>query len=145
MKLCAVCLRNSFVSRTNYVLRPNILCAWKAADPATARPRNPGACCAGRALRRSWPQRPRSACGHLGAATWGGAKVEIDLEVTLGLCDQMTVSQRLRPLVFGGPNYAEQRKAIVAAGERMPGQDRRSGPQPRKAERQVSLEALYPT
>lgn len=85
------------------------------------------------------------AFGRNGAATWGGAKVEIDLEVTLGLCDQMTVSQRLRPLVFGGPNYAEQQKAIVAAGERMPGQDRRSGPQPRKAERQVSLEAPYPT
>ena len=38
------------------------------------------------------------AFGRIEAATWDRPKVEIDLEVTFGLCNQMTVSQRFQSL-----------------------------------------------
>ena len=41
---------------------------------------------------------PRCCCRAFGskeAAAWISPKVDIDLEVTFGLCNQMTVSQRL--------------------------------------------------
>ena len=56
--------------------------------------------CAGRALRRSRPQRPGSACrafGRNGTATRGGSMVEIHLEVALGLCNQTSVEPRVLP------------------------------------------------
>lgn len=67
-----------------------------------------------------------------GAATSGWPKVEIDLEVTFGLCNQMTVSQRLPPLDLAVVEVqfrpmaairalaADTCFAAVAAGERSP-------------------------
>lgn len=46
-----------------------------------------------------------------GAATSGWPKVEIDLEVTFGLCNQMTVSQRVQSL-------AKRRGGLARAHEK---------------------------
>lgn len=49
-----------------------------------------------------------------GAATSGWPKVEIDLEVTFGLCNQMTVSQRMLPynLLNAMPRSSHSRLAV---------------------------------
>lgn len=47
------------------------------------------------------------AFGRNGAVTWGGAKVEIDPEVTLGLCNSMSVGQRLESVADGSCIHAD--------------------------------------
>ena len=66
-------------------------------------------------------QAPWSGCRAFGrkeAATWGGSKVEIDLEVALGLCNPMSVGQRLRSVAAVGRAHADSQIAVADHDDR---------------------------